>query len=62
MYADLVLHNGNIITLNEEQPSASVIACKGGKILKVGNYNEVKPLLDENRLPLVGQGTFPCGS
>jgi len=35
--ADLIYHNGNIITIEKENPTASAIAVKDGKILAVGD-------------------------
>lgn len=44
MHVDLILHNGNFITLNEEEPFAPALAVKDGKIFKIGTYDEIKPL------------------
>src|SRR5699024_722185 len=35
-HADLILMNGNIITMNEKTPSAEAVAVKGDKIIFVG--------------------------
>jgi predicted amidohydrolase YtcJ len=61
MQADLIIHNGNIITLDEEQPSASAIAVKDGRILKVGHYENVKPLMEEQTrvIDLAGKTVVP---
>lgn len=40
--ADSVYLNGNIYTMNEDQPNASAIAVKGQKILYVGTDDGVK--------------------
>ena len=44
MHVDLVLHNGNFITLNEEEHFASALAVKDGKIFKIGTFDEIKLL------------------
>src|SRR5207253_7472488 len=38
---DLILHNGNIVTLEEKLPSASAIAIQGEKVLALGSNEEV---------------------
>ncbi|MEM2098277.1 MAG: amidohydrolase [Candidatus Bathyarchaeia archaeon] len=43
--ADLVLINANIITLNPSQPSATAIAVKRGRIIKVGSNEEIGKLI-----------------
>ena len=42
MKADCVYYNGNFITLNKEHPTASALAVKNGRILKIASYDEVK--------------------
>jgi hypothetical protein len=46
--ADLVLINGNIITMNPKQPYAQAVAIKYDKIVEVGTNNEVKPWTNKN--------------
>ncbi|MDR2707163.1 MAG: amidohydrolase [Nitrososphaerota archaeon] len=46
-FADLVLFNGNIITMNPKTPSAQAIAIKGNRILYVGSDREVEQYVDE---------------
>ncbi|MEM2889257.1 MAG: amidohydrolase [Candidatus Bathyarchaeia archaeon] len=41
MEADLVLANGQIITMNPSKPNAEAVAIKNGKIIGVGEWNEV---------------------
>ena len=43
-YADLVLHNGKIITVDANFSLAQAIAVRDGKILKVGRNAEVLAL------------------
>ena len=40
--ADLILFNGKIYTVNEQQPWAEAIAVKDGEIIAVGDLSEVK--------------------
>ncbi len=46
--ADMILHNGNVTTLDTNNPSATAIAIKDGRILKVGNNTEVLKLKNES--------------
>ena len=39
--ADLILHNAKITTLDKQNPSATAVAIKKGRILKVGSDSEV---------------------
>ena len=61
MYADKILHNGNFITLNDDQPIASALAIREGRILKVGNYYEIKSQLGKNTkvIDLAGKTVVP---
>ncbi len=45
MSADLVLINGNVLTMNPAQPLAEAVAVKGEKIVKVGTNEEINPLI-----------------
>lgn len=40
--ADVIYTDGDIITMNDSQPTAEVIAIKNGKILMVGNKDSIK--------------------
>ncbi len=42
--ADLILFNGKIYTVNEQQPWAEAVAIKDGEIIAVGDLSEVKLL------------------
>jgi predicted amidohydrolase YtcJ len=44
--AELVLLNGNIVTMNPNMPSAQAIAVKGGRIVCVGSDQEVRQYVD----------------
>jgi len=43
MHADLVLLNGNFITMNPAQPHAQAVAIKDTKITEVGTNRKIKP-------------------
>lgn len=61
MYADLILHNGNFISLNEKKPYFSALAVKKGKIIKIGQYDEIKSLQGKNtkEIDLLGKTAIP---
>lgn len=40
-FADIIYHDGNIITINDAQPRIEAVAVKDGKILTVGSTKEV---------------------
>src|SRR5437763_3380465 len=46
---DLILHNGTVTTLDRSSPSATAVAIRDGKFLRVGTEADV--------LPLAGKGT-----
>ena len=39
--ADKILHNGNIVTMDNETPEAEALAIKNGEILAVGDYDDL---------------------
>ena len=45
MSATMILHNGRIHTLNPQQPTATAVAIRDGKVLAVGSDADIKPLL-----------------
>ena len=49
LYADLVLVNGNVITMNSKQPKARAAAIKDGRFVAVGINRQI--------LRYVGRGT-----
>ena len=57
----MVIHNGEFITLNEEQPFASSLAVKERKIFKVGPFDEIKPHIGKNTeiIDLKGKTVIP---
>lgn len=48
MFADLVLVDGNVLTLSVSKPRAEAVAVKDGKIAEVGTNNEIKRLIGDN--------------
>jgi len=59
--ADLVLHNGNIITIKNKGDRAQAIAIKGHTILAVGSNDEVKKYIGTNTkmIDLAGRTVIP---
>jgi predicted amidohydrolase YtcJ len=59
--ADTIYSGGNIITINDAQPSAEAVAVKDGKILAVGNKAEVMKTSGENtrEIDLRGKTLLP---
>ncbi|MGH7771503.1 MAG: amidohydrolase [Candidatus Binatia bacterium] len=60
-YADLVLHNGKIVTVDSQFSIAQAIAVRDGKILKVGSDQAILPLAGPNtrRINLQGKTVIP---
>jgi len=48
MWADLVLKNGNVLTMNPSQPHAEAIAIKEERIVKVGTNEEISRWIGRN--------------
>lgn len=46
--ADLVIVNGKVVTVDDNQPEAEAVAIKGDKILKVGTNDEIKKLANSS--------------
>ena len=61
MHADLILYNGNLVTLNDKAPTASAVAVKDGKIIQVGSNADVKPHQGEDTkvIDLEGKTAVP---
>ena len=59
--ADLVLTNGNIVTVDDERPSAEAIAVTGDRIAAVGSVGEIAPWIGETTevIDLAGQTAIP---
>jgi hypothetical protein len=60
-YADLILKNGKIVTLDPDNNTAEALAIRDGKILKVGTNNEVSALIgpDTEIVDLHGRAATP---
>src|SRR5262245_1012342 len=41
---EMILHNGNFITVNSRQPRAQAVAIAGGRFLAVGTNDEIRSL------------------
>jgi predicted amidohydrolase YtcJ len=48
LYADLVLINGKIATIDKDDSIVEAVACKAEKIIKVGSTSEIKPYIGKN--------------
>lgn len=59
--ADIVLKNGNIYTVNDNQPSAEAVAILGSKIIYVGDDIGVERYAcgDANVIDLMGKAVYP---
>ncbi|MEH6484814.1 MULTISPECIES: amidohydrolase [Pseudomonas] len=56
--AELVLFNGRIYTVNEQQPWVEAVAIKHGRFVAVGSYADVQPLIGERTRVLDLNGRF----
>ncbi|MDZ7801567.1 MAG: amidohydrolase [Trueperaceae bacterium] len=58
---DRVFVNGHVVTLDEERPTASALAVRGGRILAVGGHDEVLAAAgrDAERVDLAGRTLLP---
>jgi len=54
--ADAVYFNGKIITVDDDNPKATAVAIKGGKIIYVGDIRGSKPLIAETTQQIDLQG------
>ncbi|MGD8559439.1 MAG: amidohydrolase family protein [Gammaproteobacteria bacterium] len=59
--ADTIYAGGNIITINDEQPSAEAVAVKDGRIIAVGKKDEVMKTAGKNtrQVDLAGKTMLP---
>lgn len=48
LFADLVLTNGRIVTVDKDDAIAEAVACKGEKIIKVGTDEEIEAYTGKN--------------
>ena len=58
---ELILHNGNIWTVNDEMPRAQALALNGDRILAVGSNDEILRLAAgiSKKIDLGGKAVFP---
>ena len=58
---ELVLYNGNVITINDHQPRAEAVAIAGGRFLAVGTNEKVQALATgtTNKINLEGRTVVP---
>lgn len=59
--ADMIFHNGTILTINDAQPSAQAVAVKDGKILAVGVKDDILKMSGEKtkKVDLDGKTMLP---
>ena len=59
--ADVILYNGQLITMDEQQPNAQALAVKGQHIIAVGNNEEIKKWSGQNtrKINLAGKTVIP---
>ena len=59
--ADLVLTNGNVVTIDPARPSAEAIAMTGDRITAVGSGDDIAPYIGEDTevIDLAGQTAIP---
>ena len=43
--ADMIIHNGMIYTMNDLNPTAEAVAVRSGKIIALGKYTDLDPLI-----------------
>jgi predicted amidohydrolase YtcJ len=51
--ADLVIINGKVLTINQENPSAEAIAVKGETIIAVGSVSRIRSYIDEGKTEVI---------
>ncbi len=59
--ADLIFHNGHVFTQDPELPWAEAVACKGEKIMGVGNFEDMSTIVgkDTKIIDLDGKYLLP---
>ncbi|UCD39459.1 MAG: amidohydrolase family protein [Candidatus Bathyarchaeota archaeon] len=60
-YADLVLKNANVLTVDSSRPSAEAVGIKEEKIVVVGTFKDVQPWIGEQTevIDLAGKTVVP---
>jgi predicted amidohydrolase YtcJ len=54
--ADLVIINGNVLTIDKEYPAAEAIAIKGEKIITVGSTTKISKLIEKGITEVIDAG------
>ncbi len=52
-HADLVIRNGKVLTIDEQQPRAQAVAMVGEKIVFVGSNEDVQTFIDKTRTKVI---------
>ena len=55
---DLIITNGDVWTVDENQPKAEAVALLDGKILKIGTTEEIEAMKDEETREINADGAF----
>jgi predicted amidohydrolase YtcJ len=60
--ASIILHNGNVLTLEESNPQGEAVAIRGGTIAAVGSESDIMPLAREGTriIDLHGRTVMPA--
>ena len=56
IFADLVLYNGKIVTVDDNNTVAEAVAIKMGRIIKVGTSREIKEMAGEGTISIDLEG------
>ena len=56
LFADMVVLNANVITIDERNPRAEAFAVRDGKIVAVGTTSEIKALVGKDTNVIDAQG------
>ncbi len=57
-FADTIIINGNVATVDESNPRVEAIAIKEGKIFKLGSTSDIKDLVDDHTHIIDAKGQF----
>ncbi len=59
--ADIILHNGKVVTVDNENTVAEAVAIKMGRIVKVGTSDAVKSMIGKSTsvIDLAGRSVLP---
>jgi len=51
--ADIVFRNGNIYTIDDNNPKVEALAVQGERILAVGDYDDIKPMIKRRQTQII---------